>query len=138
MKRKPASTWPPRRKSAPTTTCAANASCSTRWSASQGPGRQLALKRALLAAYFTAGDNPDRVRYRRGFVTKHQVTGWRFVMRRLSAGVAMHDARMLVDPKAYNGKAGKSVVSALASTWRNQDGSLYFKKPEQYAPAFES
>ena len=45
---------------------------------------------------------------------------------------------MLVDPKAYNGKAGKSVVAALASTWRNQDGSLYFKKPEQYAPAFES
>lgn len=43
-------------------------------------------------------DNPDRVAYRRGFVTKHQVSGWRFVMRRIAAGVALHDARMLVEP----------------------------------------
>ena len=35
--------------------------------------------------------------YRRGFVTKHQVTGWRFLMRRIASGVALHDARMLVD-----------------------------------------
>jgi len=43
-------------------------------------------------------DNPDKVVYRRGFVTRHQVTGWRFVMRRIASGVALHDTRMLVDP----------------------------------------
>src|SRR5258707_8179919 len=43
-------------------------------------------------------DNPDKVVYRRGFVTRHQVTGWRFVMRRLASGIALHDTRMLVDP----------------------------------------
>lgn len=43
-------------------------------------------------------ENPDRVVYRRGFVTRHQVSGWRFVMRRIASGVALHDARMLVDP----------------------------------------
>jgi type VII secretion protein EccB len=43
-------------------------------------------------------DNPDRVVYRRGFVTRHQVSGWRFVMRRIASGVALHDTRMLVDP----------------------------------------
>jgi type VII secretion protein EccB len=42
--------------------------------------------------------NPEGVTYRRGFVTKHQVTGWRFVVRRLASGVALHDTRMLVDP----------------------------------------
>ncbi|BBZ35712.1 type VII secretion protein EccB [Mycolicibacterium confluentis] len=42
--------------------------------------------------------NLDAVTYRRGFVTRHQVTGWRFVMRRLASGVALHDTRMLVDP----------------------------------------
>ena len=43
-------------------------------------------------------DNPEKVVYRRGFVTRHQVTGWRFVMRRIASGVALHDTRMLVDP----------------------------------------
>jgi type VII secretion protein EccB len=43
-------------------------------------------------------DNPDKVVYRRGFVTRHQVSGWRFVMRRIASGVALHDTRMLVDP----------------------------------------
>ncbi|MGY4866931.1 type VII secretion protein EccB [Mycolicibacterium elephantis] len=42
--------------------------------------------------------NPDHVAYRRGFVTRHQVSGWRFVMRRIASGVALHDTRMLVDP----------------------------------------
>ncbi|MGA8331993.1 MAG: type VII secretion protein EccB [Mycobacterium sp.] len=42
--------------------------------------------------------NPDKVVYRRGFVTRHQVSGWRFVMRRIASGVALHDTRMLVDP----------------------------------------
>lgn len=45
-----------------------------------------------------ANDNPERVVYRRGFVTRHQVTGWRFIMRRIASGVALHDTRMLVDP----------------------------------------
>lgn len=45
-----------------------------------------------------ANDNPDQVGYRRGFVTKHQVTGWRFAMRRIASGVALHDTRMLTDP----------------------------------------
>lgn len=43
-------------------------------------------------------ENPDQVNYRRGFVTRHQVSGWRFMMRRIAAGVALHDTRMLVDP----------------------------------------
>ncbi|TXI50988.1 type VII secretion protein EccB [Mycolicibacter arupensis] len=42
--------------------------------------------------------NPDRVEYRRGFVTKHQVSGWRFLVRRIASGVALHDTRMLVEP----------------------------------------
>ncbi|MDR3659160.1 MAG: type VII secretion protein EccB [Mycobacterium sp.] len=45
-----------------------------------------------------ANDNPDQVEYRRGFVTRHQVSGWRFLMRRIASGVALHDTRMLVDP----------------------------------------
>lgn len=45
-----------------------------------------------------ANENPDAVSYRRGFVTRHQVSGWRFVMRRIASGVALHDTRMLVDP----------------------------------------
>ncbi|MGV0836209.1 type VII secretion protein EccB [Mycolicibacterium thermoresistibile] len=43
-------------------------------------------------------ENPDQVVYRRGFVTRHQVSGWRFMMRRIASGVALHDTRMLVDP----------------------------------------
>ncbi len=49
--------------------------------------------------------NPDRVTYRRGFVTRHQVTGWRFVMRRIASGVALHDTRMLVDPLRAQSRA---------------------------------
>jgi len=43
-------------------------------------------------------ENPDRVSFRRGFVTRHQVSGWRFMVRRMASGVALHDTRMLVDP----------------------------------------
>ncbi|AQA03626.1 type VII secretion protein EccB [Mycobacterium sp. MS1601] len=49
--------------------------------------------------------NPQKVTYRRGFVTRHQVTGWRFVMRRIASGVAMHDTRMLVDPLRSQSRA---------------------------------
>ncbi|MCV7378387.1 type VII secretion protein EccB [Mycobacterium alsense] len=50
-------------------------------------------------------DNPDRVEYRRGFVTRHQVSGWRFVMRRIASGIALHDTRMLVDPLRTQSRA---------------------------------
>ncbi|PQM45514.1 ESX-3 secretion system ATPase EccB3 [Mycobacterium talmoniae] len=50
-------------------------------------------------------NNPDQVAYRRGFVTRHQVTGWRFVMRRIASGVALHDTRMLVDPLRTQSRA---------------------------------
>ena len=33
-----------------------------------------------------------------GFVTRHQVSGWRFSIRRISNGVALRDTRMLTDP----------------------------------------
>lgn len=52
-----------------------------------------------------ANDNPDKVEYRRGFVTRHQVTGWRFVMRRIASGIALHDTRMLVDPLRTQSRA---------------------------------
>jgi type VII secretion protein EccB len=52
-----------------------------------------------------ANDNPDQVVYRRGFVTRHQVTGWRFVMRRIASGIALHDTRMLVDPLRTQSRA---------------------------------
>ena len=50
-------------------------------------------------------DNPDQVVYRRGFVTRHQVSGWRFVMRRIASGIALHDTRMLVDPLRTQSRA---------------------------------
>ena len=52
-----------------------------------------------------ANENPDKVDYRRGFVTRHQVTGWRFVMRRIASGIALHDTRMLVDPLRTQSRA---------------------------------
>lgn len=60
-------------------------------------GREDAERRSF-ASRTPVNDNPDKVAYRRGFVTRHQVTGWRFVMRRIASGVALHDTRMLVDP----------------------------------------
>lgn len=52
-----------------------------------------------------ARENPDPAARRRGFVTRHQVTGWRFVMRRIASGVALHDTRMLVDPLRSQSRA---------------------------------
>ena len=54
--------------------------------------------RRPFASRTPVNDNPDKVVYRRGFVTRHQVSGWRFVMRRIASGIALHDTRMLVDP----------------------------------------
>jgi hypothetical protein len=42
------------------------------------------------------------------------------------------------DPTAYGGQASTDVLAAMASTWRNADGSLLFKRPQDYAPSFES
>ena len=60
-------------------------------------------------------ENPDRVEYRRGFVTKHQVSGWRFVMRRIASGVALHDTRMLVDPLRSQARAVLMGLLVLAT-----------------------
>ena len=43
-----------------------------------------------------------------------------------------------VQPDAYNGEASRDCLAAVASTWRNADGSLAFKDYRQYAPVFES
>ena len=40
-----------------------------------------------------------------GFVTRHQVSGWRFSIRRISNGVALRDTRMLTDPLRRQGRA---------------------------------
>jgi type VII secretion protein EccB len=61
--------------------------------------------RRSFASRTPVNENPDQVVYRRGFVTKHQVSGWRFVMRRIASGVALHDARMLVDPLRTQSRA---------------------------------
>jgi type VII secretion protein EccB len=55
-------------------------------------------ERRPFASRTPASGNPDPLIYRRGFVTSHQVTGWRFITRRIASAVALHDARMLVDP----------------------------------------
>lgn len=53
--------------------------------------------------------------YRRGFVTKHQVSGWRFVMRRIASGVALHDTRMLVEPLRSQARAVLMGLLVLAT-----------------------
>lgn len=49
--------------------------------------------------------NPEKVEMRQGFVTRHQVTGWRFMMRRIASGIALHDTRMLTDPLRQQSRA---------------------------------
>jgi hypothetical protein len=46
--------------------------------------------------------------------------------------------QLRVDPNAYDGAAARDCLAAVASTWRMPDGSLAFKRPQDYAPAFES
>jgi type VII secretion protein EccB len=65
---------------------------------SNEPGGEWTGERRSFASRTPVNDNPDKVVYRRGFATRHQVSGWRFVMRRIASGVALHDTRMLVDP----------------------------------------
>ena len=43
-----------------------------------------------------------------------------------------------IDPSAYDGEASRNLLAAVASTWRNADGSLYFADWRDYAPVFES
>ena len=62
-------------------------------------------ERRSFASRTPVNENPDKVVYRRGFVTRHQVTGWRFVMRRIASGIALHDTRMLVDPLRTQSRA---------------------------------
>lgn len=62
------------------------------------PDPEWGQERRAFASRTPVNNNPDQVVYRRGFVTRHQVSGWRFVMRRIAAGVALHDTRMLVEP----------------------------------------
>ena len=62
-------------------------------------------ERRSFASRTPVNDNPDKVVYRRGFVTRHQVSGWRFVMRRIASGIALHDTRMLVDPLRTQSRA---------------------------------
>ncbi|ORA58218.1 type VII secretion protein EccB [Mycobacteroides franklinii] len=62
-------------------------------------------ERRAFASRTPASESPEPLKYRRGFVTGHQVTGWRFVMRRIASGVALHDARMLVDPLRTQSRA---------------------------------
>lgn len=70
-------------------------------------------ERREFASRTPVNENPDRVAYRRGFVTRHQVSGWRFMMRRIASGVALHDTRMLVDPLRTQNRA--VLVGALVS-----------------------
>ena len=46
--------------------------------------------------------------------------------------------QLRVEPGAYDGEASRDCLAAVASTWRNADGSLAFKRPQDYAPVFES
>jgi type VII secretion protein EccB len=71
--------------------------------------------RRSFASRTPVNENPDQVVYRRSFVTKHQVSGWRFVMRRIASGVALHDTRMLVDPLRTQARAVLMGVLVLAT-----------------------
>lgn len=72
-------------------------------------------ERRSFASRTPVNDNPDQVVYRRGFVTRHQVSGWRFMMRRIASGVALHDTRMLVDPLRTQARAVLMGVLVMAT-----------------------
>lgn len=74
--------------------------------------------RRSFASRTPVNENPDQVVYRRGFVTRHQVSGWRFVMRRIASGIVLHDTRMLVDPLRTQARAvlmGLLVLATVAA-----------------------
>ena len=74
-------------------------------STNDDPDGEWAGDRRSFASRTPVNENPDKVEYRRGFVTRHQVSGWRFVMRRIASGIALHDTRMLVDPLRTQSRA---------------------------------
>jgi hypothetical protein len=43
-----------------------------------------------------------------------------------------------VQPDAYGGLASADCLAAMASTWRHEDGSLAFARPQDYVPAVET
>jgi hypothetical protein len=45
---------------------------------------------------------------------------------------------LAVDPTAYDGRAAKECLAAMASTWRDSKGELIFDSPEDYSPEVES
>jgi type VII secretion protein EccB len=79
-------------------------------------GQQPDDERRSFASRTPVNNNPDQVVYRRGFVTRHQVSGWRFVMRRIASGVALHDTRMLVDPLRTQSRAVLMGLILLVTT----------------------
>ncbi len=46
--------------------------------------------------------------------------------------------QLRVDPSAYSGRAGRECLAAIASTWRDVDGSMLFARPEDYQPCVET
>jgi hypothetical protein len=46
--------------------------------------------------------------------------------------------QLRVDPNAYGGRAGRECQAAIASTWRDVDGSMIFPTPEMYQPEIET
>ena len=56
--------------------------------------------RRSFASRTPVNDNPEKVVYRRGFVTRHQVTGWRFVMRRVGFQRALMKGSYTLDSLA--------------------------------------
>ena len=69
------------------------------------PDTEGAGERRSFSSRTPENNNPDKVAFRRGFVTRHQVSGWRFVMRRIASGIVLHDTRMLVDPLRTQSRA---------------------------------
>lgn len=43
-----------------------------------------------------------------------------------------------VNPSHYGGRAGRELLAAMASTWRQPDGRLMFMRPEDYLPTEET
>ena len=51
---------------------------------------------------------------------------------------SVKDYFLRIEPGAYDGLASRDCHAAVASTWRNADGSLAFQRPQDYAPRSES
>lgn len=60
--------------------------------------KQTAQENAPRNAFLSRTLPGRKTEYRSAHVTKHQVTGWRFLLARIASGVALHDTRMLSRP----------------------------------------